>query len=391
VPDEVFDGLKHQLRTHALLEPTVDKHPTRVEDRVNRQLVEAAALVGGYNLVSRFLLALDVDDCASAPLPFVPPPAGSPDIHEYPVTVEPGVRIHIRVQFHHDAPKAPVLIFVNSLLTNRSMWDHVLPFFADKYTLISFDQRGHGKSTMPLPSDLLFSNSSSQYPPPSPAPITIKRLAQDVGFILDYLNFPRIHGIVGVSQGGATALSFAMQYPHRALRVVACDTQAAAPLSNRDAWESRIAVARGSAGMEELARQTAVRWFPSGSSFRAPALDAAEQRDSKDWDTLREMIAGTSIEGFAASARSLQAYDLRAEGLISTLQSVTSGEGVKENAMKVLLLAGSEDGKLPGSLKALRDEIGTENAQFTEIVGSGHLPMLDQPEEFARVLDEFLA
>ncbi|KAG6899971.1 hypothetical protein C0993_004739 [Termitomyces sp. T159_Od127] len=51
VPDNVFAGLKKFLN--------------------NQQLVEATATVGGYNFVSRFLLALDVDgkNNVSVPIP----------------------------------------------------------------------------------------------------------------------------------------------------------------------------------------------------------------------------------------------------------------------------------------------------------------------------------
>ncbi|KAG6907664.1 hypothetical protein DXG01_007868 [Tephrocybe rancida] len=49
VPDRVFAGLQKFLN--------------------NQQLVEATATVGGYNFVSRFLLALDVDGKNSVPVP----------------------------------------------------------------------------------------------------------------------------------------------------------------------------------------------------------------------------------------------------------------------------------------------------------------------------------
>ncbi|GLB37113.1 hypothetical protein LshimejAT787_0401640 [Lyophyllum shimeji] len=49
VPDRVFANLQKVLN--------------------NQQLVEAAATVGGYNFVSRFLLALDVDGKNNAPVP----------------------------------------------------------------------------------------------------------------------------------------------------------------------------------------------------------------------------------------------------------------------------------------------------------------------------------
>lgn len=353
---------------------------------IDRQLVEATTTIGGYNLVARFLLALDVDGRASSALPFKLPPLDSPDIHEYPVAVEPGINLQIRVRFHPSAPRAPVIVFVNSLLTDMSMWDRVLDAFADKYTLVTFDQRGHGRSSLPSPPST--PDTSAESEPDAAAeetPITLIRLAQDIALILDYLQLPSIHALVGVSQGGATALAFAALYPQRiAHSLVACDTQATSPLANIGAWNERVALAKAE-GMEELARKTAQRWFGyEGSTF-------TETKGGEDWEWLSGMIVRTTLHGFERSVRSLQGYDLRREvGLVDKLRQATL---LREGGMKVLLLAGELDGKLPEGLRELRDEIGGEgerSVQFVEIKGSGHLPMVDNPRNFGTAVREFL-
>lgn len=360
VSDEVFANLKHQLQAN--LDSRNDDDALNVT--VDRQLVEATATVGGYNLVSRFLVALNVDDRASQAVPV--PRSPDQSVFEYPVLVEsPDVVLYVRVHFHEN-PKAPAIIFINSLLTNVSMWDRVLPFFADSYTIITFDQRGHGQSSCP------------------PNKSTIPRLAQDVANILDYLQIKVAHGVVGVSQGGATALSFGLQYPHRVQRLVACDTQVASPVANKAAWDERIALARsGPEGMHKLAIATVARWFPkSGPSF-APTPGGRGVKEGFGY--VSAMIARTDVEGFANSAAALKSYDLRADGLIDVLRNV---EG--EDGMRVLLLAGELDGKLPQGLKDLRHEIGGGHVEFVEIKDSGHLPMLDNLEEFGVIVSNFL-
>jgi pimeloyl-ACP methyl ester carboxylesterase len=42
------------------------------------------------------------------------------------------------------------LVFVNSLMTNQTMWDPVLPRLSKKYNFLTFDQRGHGQVSCPL-------------------------------------------------------------------------------------------------------------------------------------------------------------------------------------------------------------------------------------------------
>jgi len=358
VPDEVFVNFKRQLQVN------LDSQDDAPNVTVDRQLVEATATVGGYNLVSRFLVALDVDDRASQAVPVPHSPEQS--IFEYPVLVEaPDVTLHIRVHFHKN-PRAPAVILVNSLLTNLSMWDRVVPAFADNYTLITFDQRGHGQSSCP------------------PTKSTISRLAQDIGSILDYLQIKVVHGVVGVSQGGATALSFGLQYPHRVRRLVACDTQVASPAANKVAWDERIALARsGPEGMRKLAGGTAARWSPKPGSSFAPAPGGSGVEE--DFGYLSAMIAGTDVEGFATSAASLQSYDLRADGLIDALRNAG-----QEYGMRILLLAGELDGPLPQRLRELHDEIGGGHIEYAEIHESGHLPMLDNPGKFGVTVSDFL-
>jgi hypothetical protein len=47
-------------------------------------------------------------------------------------------------------------------------------------------------------------------------------------------------------QGDASALSFAIQYPGRAKNIIACDTQAKAPESNKQAWQDQVGEELGS-------------------------------------------------------------------------------------------------------------------------------------------------
>ncbi|KAF9517574.1 hypothetical protein BS47DRAFT_1290778 [Hydnum rufescens UP504] len=352
VPDEIFTTLKAEL------ESSLKTHnPDNVT--VERQIVEATTTVGAYNLVSRFLVALDVDDRASQHVPVPTTPHAL--YQHYSIDIDRSVTLHAKVRFHPTNPKAPALLFINSILTNISLWSSVLPALTTTYTLITFDQRGHGGSSSPRTDS------------------TIPRLAQDVACILDYLQIKQAHGVIGVSQGGATALSFAVQYPTRLRRLVVCDTQAASPVDNRAAWAERIALAvRDENGMDTLAELTTARWFPTpGSPFI---------KGGKHFPILRDMIVGTPVQGFVRSAPALQSYDLRADGLIQTLKA----ESRKEDGMRILLLAGELDGKLPAGLKALRDEIGGDHVEFQEIQGSGHLPMLDQPERWLGVVEPFL-
>ncbi|BGP36258.1 hypothetical protein JCM10450v2_000154 [Rhodotorula kratochvilovae] len=316
----------------------------------DQQLLEATAVVATYNMVSRLLVTLDVGDMGdvSVPLP-------ETEQTEHEVEVEEGVKLNVRVAKRDES--SPWLVFVNSLMTNQKMWDGVLPRLSKKYNLITYDQRGHGKSSVP------------------PKPCTLEVLATDIATILSKLSIPTpIHAVVGVSQGGATALAFAQHHPSLFSRLIACDTQATSPAANAKAWDERIALARSKGSMVPLADVTVPRWFPQGatSEFNAGGRRAF---------FIHDMVASTPIEGFAAGAAALQGYD------------VFPGLADKLKEKKVLLVAGERDGALPGVLKGLSEKLAAEgvDSRFEQITGAGHLPMVDAAESWLDVVEKFLA
>jgi len=72
VPNEVFEKLREAVRgslreEYRVKEVSEDKE--EFEKKVNQQLVEIAATVGSYNLVSRFLVSMDVGDMAEVEVP----------------------------------------------------------------------------------------------------------------------------------------------------------------------------------------------------------------------------------------------------------------------------------------------------------------------------------
>lgn len=337
------------------------------EELINRKLAEATLTVAVYNMVSRFLRAVDVDDRANVT---VPRPKGSEHVQdpaalELPVTgpsssagrglvqLPDGQLLSTRVHFH--SMKAPWIVLVNSLMTNLSMWDAVIPALSSRYNILSYDQRGHGSSAVPA------------------EPCTIAQLSDDVAFLLDSLAVDKAYAVIGVSQGGATALSFALRHPDRYERLVACDTQPSTPAANVSAWDERIALAR-SKGMGELAAATVPRWYGPGSRANADCRARTEK-----------MVKTTQVEGFAAGAHALQNYDLIKDGIVDALSKAPS--------KRHLLVAGEADGKLPETLQAFTTKLkeAGASADFVSIPSAGHLPMCDNPDAWLQPVLEFLA
>ncbi|KAK0566393.1 hypothetical protein OC861_003259 [Tilletia horrida] len=365
----------------------------------DRAVTEAVATVATYNMVSRFLVALDVDGRSQQPVPWPAPHLaqsnpnssalppvnrqGSGAVASRNVFRTPDGNL-LSTLFHakegDSATEAPTVICINSLMTDLSMWTYVLPALRKHFNVITYDQRGHGHSSIPR------------------EPCTLSQLADDTALVLSAYGIARAHAIIGVSQGGATALTFLMRHPDRAAKFVVCDTQAIPPLANVKAWDERIALVKGANSMAPLAEATLPRWYsslfddgPGGTHPDQPPPGSADPRRAEILNHTGSMIRNTPIEGFVAGARSLQGYDLLSppasvapKGLLPTLAETQS---------PVLLVAGAHDGALPTALQGLADDAKAADAsqvEFVQVERAGHLPMIDQPQAWTNLVLPFL-
>src|SRR5579863_9020969 len=75
------------------------------------------------------------------------------------------------------------LVFINSLGTDFRIWDSLIPHFADRFTIVRYDKRGHGLSDCP------------------PGPYSIRAHASDLAELLTEMGIgPAI--LIGISVGG---------------------------------------------------------------------------------------------------------------------------------------------------------------------------------------------
>ncbi|KAJ6475251.1 Alpha/Beta hydrolase protein [Mycena vitilis] len=356
VPADVTSTLQEQLKLLA------------AADKLDADdlLVEAAAVVASYNMVSRFLMSVDVAGMSDDPVPW------PVDRTEHKVSIGSDHLHAVTLVTHLDAPW---LVFANSLLTDESMWDWFIPSvlapttsttwpFQGTYNILLHAQRGHGRSS-------------------TPEACTMPILAHDIALLISTL-VPggKVKSVIGVSQGGAATLAFAALHPSLTESIVACDTGPRTAPGNVEAWQGRIALAK-SDGMPALAAVTADRWFP------APSKCGTGGERSTRTDAIKRMIEATTLPGFELGAGALMAYDLiKPEDGVDLLNS--SGK------VRTLLVAGELDGggKVGASMKALRDQwlasTPPSMIAYVEIPGAGHLPMVDETEKFWEVVRAFL-
>jgi 3-oxoadipate enol-lactonase len=97
------------------------------------------------------------------------------------------------------------VVFCHGLGGNHAIWYQQVPEFAQTYRVVTWDQRGFGRST----------NVARQHGPVS--------AARDLTALLDRLNIDRAH-LIGQSMGGWAVLGFVLAHPQRIRTLTLADT-----------------------------------------------------------------------------------------------------------------------------------------------------------------------
>ena len=254
-----------------------------------------------------------------------------------------GIQFNVKVDGKEDAP---VIALTNPLGLNLSIWDKVVTALAPDFRIIRHDQRGHGRTSQP------------------PKPTGFPELTDDLVAILDALNVPKLHALIGVSMGATVALDFGLRFPDRVEKIVPCDGQPSATPDGQKARNDRVALIQEK-GVDVLADEMADRWFT------AKWKQNPENHATLKW--IRDTFSKTAANGFIANARAMDDYDYV--------------EAANRLKVPSLLVCGAQDPRL-GVMKELEKVI--PNGRLEIIEDCGHLPMVEQPERFIEILKTFL-
>lgn len=252
----------------------------------------------------------------------------------------------IEVDYAVDGPEeGPWLTFANSIASSRAMWEAQVAAFSDRYRVLSFDARGHGGTEA------------------TPPPYGFDTLVDDLIALWNALGVRTSH-IIGLSLGGMVAVGTALRAPERVGALVVANSMMEATEPFVKSWNDRIALAREQ-GLEPVVVPTLARWL-------TPAFVEAHP-ERAEW--VRDMIRGTSVDGFIGAAEALKTLDYRRR--------------LKEIRLPALFIAGTEDVACPpAGVRA--DAALVPGAEYAEIAAAAHISNLEQPDAFDRVVGDFL-
>lgn len=239
---------------------------------------------------------------------------------------------------------APVVVFSTSVGATLEMWDPQVRAFADRFQVLRYDTRGHGRSQV------------------VEGRASIDDLADDLDGLLDALGIAKAH-LVGLSLGGMTGQALALRRPERLESLVLMATSAYVPPA--EAWTQRAAAVRAQ-GMGAIADVVMERWFTRAFAERAPAVVA---------ETRKRFVAHTP-EGYAICCEAIRDMDLRPS--IGAIRTPT------------LILAGADD---PATPVAMMEDIRSRipDAEMIIVPRAAHLLNIERPEIVNAHLAAFLA
>lgn len=227
----------------------------------------------------------------------------------------------------------PALVFVNSLGTDLRSWDRVVARLGDRFSILRFDERGHGLSGLGEP------------------PYDLAVMAEDLTGLLDHYGIERAI-VCGLSVGGMIALTLAAAHPDRVAGLILCDT--AHRIGTPAFWQARIDLIERE-GLEALGDPLMARWFSEAFRAEKPAETAV-------W---RTMVVRQDLAGYVGTCAAIRDGDLE--------------EAARGLRVPTLCLVGSDDGATPPDLvRSLADLI--PNAGFAVIDGVGHIPCVEAPD-----------
>ena len=233
--------------------------------------------------------------------------------------------------------QGPAVVLAHPGGGNHLSWWQQVPAFAQRFTCITFDHRGHGY-TRDLPDD----PGAAVY-------------AADLAGLLDHLGIQRV-AIVGQSMGGWTAVGFAEAYPQRVRALV---------LTN------------------------------STGGIRDPELDA-HFAALKNWHP-RQIWAGAYARDFpqreparAFLYQQITAWNIRRPvNPGAQLELVHRVEPIVQHQIPTLFLTGAEDILIPPRLVNRVARL-LPQSQFVQVRGTGHSAYFEKPDEFNRIVLGFL-
>ncbi len=247
--------------------------------------------------------------------------------------------------------EGPAFVMIHAGIADSRQWNNEFTYFANNYRVLRYDMRGYGRSE---PAEGEFSHMG------------------DLTALLEHLQIRGPLLMMGCSMGGGLAMDYTLAHPLGVKALIMVDA--------------------GPTGLE-LDVPTPPKFAEVEKAYNAGQLDRVAELETQIWfDGM-----GRTPEQVNQQTRQL-VYEMNRQGLSHDAKQlgqrlpdtpVPAVEGLNQLRTPVLVIVGAHD--TPYMLAAadyMAEKI--PSARKVIIEDAAHLPNMDQPDEFRRVVTAFL-
>jgi 3-oxoadipate enol-lactonase len=255
-----------------------------------------------------------------------------------------GTRIHYEVIGMSGA--TPVLM-IQGLGASKNAWNLQRIAMATRFRIISFDNRGAGRSDKPT------------------KPFTLEQMADDALAVLDAAGIETAH-VVGASMGGVISQIVAVKYPHRVRSLTLVCTACRNHPWRQELLQSWAKTAEEK-GMIEVGKEAA-QWVMSPRSFR-------------------RLVPAFTWMGPLAALRPRHSFVSQIDAILNTREDLV--DQLSTITAPTMVIVGNQDILTPrGDSEEIAERI--PNAELVVISGAAHGLMMEHSSTFNKILIEFL-
>jgi pimeloyl-ACP methyl ester carboxylesterase len=242
------------------------------------------------------------------------------------------------------------IVFISGLGADHLQWGPTLRQFSNQYQVVLLDNRGAGQTDAP------------------PGPYAIEQMAQDVVLLCSHLGIQTAH-FVGSSMGGYIVQMLAYRHASLVKSAVLSNTAMTSHSPYNVFSKALIELLKANAPLVTVIKASCA-WLFSYQFLSQPGR-------------IEELIELQLQNPFPMTLAGYEAQD-------AALNGFDSRSWVKEIKVPTLVMTADEDLVFnPRQVEALVQQI--DGAQFYCFKTCGHLPHIECPEEFAKVVNKFLA
>lgn len=266
-------------------------------------------------------------------------------------TTDDGVRLH-----YEETGSGVPIIFVHEFAGDHRSWEAQLRHFGQRYRAICYAARGYP------PSDV----------PEDPSCYSQSRATDDIAAVLHHLKINKAH-VVGLSMGGFATLHFGFRHALRALSLTVAGCGYGAEKGQRDKFRSEVDT------VASFLEQHGIEAFAAKYAY-GPTRVQFENKDPRGFQEFKRQLA----EHSAIGSRNTQLGVQRERPSLYDLE-----DQMRALDVPTLILTGDED--WPCLQPALLMKQTIPGAALSVMPNCGHTINLEDPDQFNRILEEFIA